>query len=129
RCNYELASQGDCPWTHKSNSVPTWPVLIEDRVGEGTSALIAGRNNAIAVAPGGGPLRPRPARLSIGCGRRQRGRHPGVGTCFARDVLSRPLWRRLGLMSVPSLSGRHVQASTATTSTGIWSTRVRGIAG
>jgi hypothetical protein len=46
-----------------SNSVTTWPVLIEDRVGEGTSACIAGRNNAIAVAPVGGALRPRRARL------------------------------------------------------------------
>jgi hypothetical protein len=38
---------------------------------KGTSAFIAGRDNVIAVAPVGGPLRPRPACLSIGCGRRQ----------------------------------------------------------
>ena len=50
-----------------------------------------------------------------------------VLTYFATGILSRPLWRRLGLMSVPSLSGRHVQASTANTFTGSLSTRARWI--
>jgi hypothetical protein len=50
-----------------------------------------------------------------------------VLTCFATGILSRPLGRRLGLMSVPCESGRHVQGSTANTSTGILSNRARWI--
>jgi hypothetical protein len=48
RCSFDIASRGGHRGTHKVNSVTTWPVLIEDRVGEGTSASIAG---CIGVLP------------------------------------------------------------------------------